>query len=171
MGFRLEPPEFTSIIVVAIELPQGVGGGEFGLRAREPKYLACMQGERERGKGRDANGRFHGIYFMDGNRSSAASEIPDVLRETGDVLRIPERNTKPCLALGVGAYEVSCRARATKCSRCRSTVRPPLPLSRMNLGPPFADDVRRRFGLQRTGRKVAAGRLGSSALRVRRRCL
>ena len=64
MGFRLEPPEFTGIVVVAIELPQGVGRGEFGLRAREPKYLASMQGERERGKGRDANGRFHGIYLF-----------------------------------------------------------------------------------------------------------
>jgi hypothetical protein len=41
--------------------------------------------------------------------------------ETGDALC---RET--ILALGVGAYEVSCRARATKCSRCRSTVRPDL---------------------------------------------
>lgn len=57
--------------------------------------------------------------------------------ETGDALCDPDWKTETLLALGVGAYEVSCRARTTKCSRRRRRRSPRFRFRGNKSGPPL----------------------------------
>ena len=109
----LEPSHCARVGVVAIELSHRLGCGDAGLDAGEPRRVCGVNGERKRGEGRDADGGFHCCIVCDFPATAAGKSGGPL--ETGDDTFFGRLD--PCSRCG--AYEVSCRAGATKCSRCR----------------------------------------------------